>query len=126
MRVTWSLKNTSDQHIISKYINSETVRHTCQRSTTAFFIDSKVDASKVAITRGVLEGREKVSKIVYFGVSRELVPGAILQNLATQSIFGFRCSFFVEIEAEIKEISHRKWISKSGVFPGSAFDIKKR
>ena len=62
--------------------------------------------------------------MVNFGVSRELVPGAILQNLATQSIFGFRCSFFVEIEAEIKEISHRKWISKSGVFPGSAFDIQ--
>ena len=83
-----------------------------------------MDTSKIA--RGVLGGRRKVPKVVHFGVLRELVPGAILQNLATYQFFGFRGSFFVEIEAEIKEISHRKWISKSGVFPGRYFDIKKR
>ena len=70
----------------------------------------KSDALKIAW--GGVECHRKVPKAVHFGGSRGLKHGAILQNFVSLSIQGVRSSFFVQIEAEVKEISHKKLISK--------------
>ena len=70
----------------------------------------KSDAPKIAW--GGVECHRKVPKVVHFGGSRGLKLGAILQNFVSLSIQGVRSSFFVQIEAEVKDISHKKLISK--------------
>ena len=74
----------------------------------------KVDAHKIAW--GGVEGHRKVPKVLPFGGLRGLVLGAILQNFISLSIQGVRSSFFVQIEAEVKNISDKKLISKSDLF----------
>ena len=44
--------------------------------------------------------------------------GTILQNFISLSIQGIRSSFLVEIEAEVKGISHKKLILKKNIFEG--------
>ena len=55
-----------------------------------------------------------VPKVVHFGVLRRLVLKleAIFQNFISLSIQGVRSSFFVQIEAKVKEMSHKKLILK--------------
>ena len=65
-----------------------------------------------------MEGHKKVPKVAHFGCVRGLALGAILQNFISLSIQGVRSSFLVEIEAEVKEISHIKLILKIDVFKG--------
>ena len=65
-----------------------------------------------------MEGRRKVPKVVHFGCLRGLALGAILQNFISLSIQRVRSSFLVEIEAEVKGISHKKLISKRDIFEG--------
>ena len=69
------------------------------------------DALKIVLP-GV-EGHRMVPKVVYFGFLRGLVLRTTFQNFISLSIFGVRSSFFVQIEAEVKEISHKKLILKS-------------
>ena len=61
-----------------------------------------------------------VPKEVHFGVLRRLVLKleAIFQNIISLSIQGVRSSFFVQIEAKVKEMSHKKLISKIEHFEG--------
>ena len=54
---------------------------------------------------------------IFWGL-RGLVLSIILQNFISLSIQGVRSSFFVQIEAEVKEISHKKLILKSDPFEG--------
>ncbi len=65
-----------------------------------------------------MKGHRKVPKVVHCEGLRELVLGAILQNFISLSIQGVRSSFFVQIEAEVKGISHKKLILKSELFEG--------
>ena len=65
-----------------------------------------------------MKGHRKVPRVVHCGGFRELVLGAILQNFISLSIWGVRSSFFVQIEAEVKGISHKKLILKSDLFKG--------
>ncbi len=74
----------------------------------------KADTLKIAWAG--LEGHRKVPKVVQFGDLRGLVLGAILQNFISLSIQRVRSSFFVQIEAEVKGISHKKLISKRDFF----------
>ncbi len=60
----------------------------------------------------------KVPKVVHLGGLKGLVLGAILQNFISLSIQGVRSSFFVQIEAEVKNISDKKLISKKDLFEG--------
>ena len=55
---------------------------------------------------------QKGTKSSIFLELRGLVLGSILQNFISLSIQGVRSSFFVQIEAEVKDISHKKLISK--------------
>ena len=73
---------------------------------------------------GGVECHRKVPKVVHFGVLRGLVLGTILQNFISLPIQGVRSSFFVQIEAEVKEISHKKLISKNDLFEGMLFVSK--
>ncbi len=57
-------------------------------------------------------------KVVHLGGLKGLVLGAVLQNFISLSIQRLRSSFFVQIEAEVKNISHKKLISKSDRFEG--------
>ena len=84
----------------------------------------KADALK--ILWGGVEGHRKVPKAVHFWGLRGLVLGAILQNFITLSIQRVKSSFFVQIEAEVKGISHKKLISKSDVFKGMLLVSKSR
>ena len=52
--------------------------------------------------------------------------GAILQNFITLSIQRVKSSFSVQIEAEVKGISHKKLISKSDFFEGMLLVSKSR
>ena len=70
----------------------------------------KTDALK--ISWGGVESHKKVPKVLNFWGLRGLVLGAILQNFISLSIQGVRSSFFVQIEAEVKGISHKKMIPK--------------
>ena len=74
----------------------------------------KADALK--ISWGGVDGHRKVPKAVHFWGLRGLVLGAILQNFITLSIQRVKSSFFVQIEAEVKGISHKKLISKIDLF----------
>ena len=73
-----------------------------------------------------MEGHRKVPKAVHLGGLRGLVLGAILQNFITLSIQRVKSSFFVQIEAEVKGISHKKLISKSDFFEGMLLVSKSR
>ena len=84
----------------------------------------KVDAHKIAW--GGVEGHRKVQKVLPFGGLWGLVLGDILQNFISLSIKGVRCSFFVQIEAEVKGISYKKLISKSDLFEGILLVSKSR
>ncbi len=68
----------------------------------------------------------KVPKVVHLGGLKGLVLGAILQNFISLSIQRVRSSFFVQIEAEVKNISHKKLISKSDLFEGMCLVSKRR
>ncbi len=56
--------------------------------------------------------------VAHFGGLKGLVLGAILQNVISLSIQVVRSSFFVQIEAEVKNISQQKLISKSDLLKG--------
>ena len=83
-------------------------------------------ADTLNIAWGGVEGHRKVPKVVHYGGLRGLVLGAILQNFISLSIQRVRSSFFVQIEAEVKGISHKKLISKSDVFKGMLLVSKSR
>ena len=83
----------------------------------------KVDTLKIAW--GGVEGRRMVPKLVPFGGLRELVIGAIVQNVITSLIFGIRSWFLEGIKAETKGVSHKKLISKSDFFQGVLLTFKK-
>ena len=74
------------------------------------------DALKIVLPG--IEGHRMVPKVVHSGLLRGLVLGITFQNFISLSIFGVRSSFFVQIEAEVKGISHKKLISKSDHFMG--------
>jgi len=73
-----------------------------------------------------VEGHRKVPKVVHIGSLRGLALGAILQTFISLSIQRVRSSFFVQIEAEVKGISHKKLISKSDFFEGMLLVSKSR
>ena len=73
-----------------------------------------------------MEGHRKVPKVVHIGSLRGLALGAILQTFISLSIQRVRSSFFVQIEAEVKGISHKKLISKSDFFEGMLLVSKSR
>ncbi len=84
----------------------------------------KADSLKIAW--GGVKGHRKVPRVVHCGGLRELVLGAILQNFITLSIQRVESSFFVQIEAEVKGISHKKLISKCDFFEGMLLVSKSR
>ena len=63
-----------------------------------------------------MEGHRKVPKVVHIGSLRGLALGAILQTFISLSIQRVRSSFFVQIEAKVKEISHKRLILHSDFF----------
>ena len=73
-----------------------------------------------------MEVHRKVPKVVHIGSLRGLALGAILQTFISLSIQRVRSSFFVQIEAEVKGISHKKLISKSDLFESMLLVSKSR
>ncbi len=71
-------------------------------------------------------GPKKGTKSIAFWEFRGLGIGAILQNFISLSIQGVRSSFFVQIKAEVKGISHKKLISKSDFLEGMLLVSKSR
>ena len=65
-----------------------------------------------------MEGRQKVPKVVHFGCLRGFGTRDHTSNFISLSIQRVKSSFLVEIEAEVKEISHKKlilrYVSDSG------------